>query len=288
MQCDMVDTSGTRYKIDCKSGGVCVFRGWEDFVESVGLKEFDDFLYLNGQVVDRNKRSVVYQLELGNKKEIFYIKIHRNYFKKGLNTFFKKIPYCKIELNSMMHYARAGLDELEPVAYGWRPGKEDVGFLLIKELKNYQSLKDWIKSPECVSRKERQSIAKAVATMLYKMHQNGIAHIDLFSWHVFIKKEDGYVAHPIDLERTKLKGNWPWSGWLFLWNRATDLAVLHLTVPWPQIGFAERMKFFQEYCRLCDVNVNKRFFLKLILVIARNRGRKKKFYRYGVSRLYKD
>ncbi|MCK5612747.1 hypothetical protein KAR91_63325, partial [Candidatus Pacearchaeota archaeon] len=61
MQCDMVDTSGTRYKIDCKSGGVCVFRGWEDFVESVGLKEFDDFLYLNGQVVDRNKRSVVYQ-----------------------------------------------------------------------------------------------------------------------------------------------------------------------------------------------------------------------------------
>lgn len=284
----MVDTSGTRYKIDGKSRGVFVFRDWENFVDSLGLKEFDDFLDLNGQVMDRNKRSVVYQLELGNKKEIFYIKIHRNYFKKNLNTFFKKIPYCIIELNSMMHYARAGLDELEPVAYGWRPGKEDVGFLLIKELTDYQSLRDWLQRPECVSRKVRQSIAKAVAIMLFKMHHNGIAHIDLFSWHVYIKKQDSYVAHPIDLERTKIKGKWPWSGGVFLWNRATDLAVLHLTVPWPQISFAERIKFFHEYCRLCDVKINKRVFLKLILAIARHRGKKRKFTRYGVSQSYNN
>lgn len=288
MQSNIVDTSGTRHKIDCKSGGVCIFRGWEDFFESIGLKQFDDFLGLNGQVMDRNKRSVVYQVELGDKKEIFFIKIHRNYFKKNLSTFFKKIPYCKIELKAMMHYARAGLDELEPVAYGWLTGNEDVGFLLIHELKDYQSLRDWLQRPECVSRKVRQSIAKAVAIMLFKMHQNGIAHIDLFSWHVFIKNQDSYVAHPIDLERTKIKGKWPWSGWVFLWNRATDLAVLHLTVPWPQISFTERMNFFDEYCRLCDVKINKRVFLKLILAIAKHRGRKRKFSRYGVSQLYND
>ena len=77
-----IDTSGTRYQIDSHSKGVWVFRKWQQFLSSLGLKEFDDFLCLHGKLIDRNKRSVVYRLELGVDKQIFYLKIHRNYFKK--------------------------------------------------------------------------------------------------------------------------------------------------------------------------------------------------------------
>jgi len=121
--------------------------------------------------------------------------------------------------------------------------------------------------------------------MLAKMHCGGLAHIDLFSWHVFVKKtgEGHFLAHPIDLERTKVKGGWPWSQWLIRRKQANDLAVLHLTVPWPQVSSAERMRFYHAYCKSLGIRKKDRSFLKLILATARHRGRKRKFKPFGVA-----
>lgn len=280
----MIDTCGTRYEIKEKGDGLWFFNEWEQFLRSVGLQEFDDFIHLSGTVMDRNRRSVVYRLELGVEKTVFYIKIHKNYVKKGLATFFRKVPYNKIELNNMMHYARAGLDELEPVAWGWRSGQEDVSFLILKELDGYISLKEWLESPQCSSARKRKKVAAAVARMLAMMHGNGLAHIDLFTWHIFLKQDgDGITAHPIDLERTKAQGRFPWSQWLIRRKQANDLAVLHLTVPWPQVNFAERMRFYHMYCRERGIDGKDRSFLKLVVAIARHRGRKRKFKVYGVA-----
>lgn len=280
----MIDTAGTRYEIMKKGESLWFLNDWEEFLGSVGLEELDDFLRLSGKEMDRNRRSVVYRLELGVNKTVFYIKIHRNYVKKGLGTFFRKIPYCKIEVNNMMHYARAGLEELEPVAWGWRSGKVNVAFLLIKELDGYLSLQEWLESPDCLSAKKRRKVSTAIARMLALMHSYGLAHIDLFTWHIFIKKDgDGYRAHAIDFERTKVKGFWPWSQWLMRYRQANDLAVLHLTAPWPQISFSERMRLYHDYCSFIDIKAGDRFFLKRILAIARHRGRKGKFKRFGVA-----
>lgn len=204
--------------------------------------------------------------------------------KNGLGTFFKKVPYCKIELNNMMHYTRAGLAELEPVAWGWRSGKEDVAFLLIKELDGYVSLQEWLKSPDCFSAKKRRKVSTAIARMLALMHSYGLAHIDLFTWHIYLKKDgDGFKAHPIDLERTKVKSFWPWSPWIMRYKQVNDLAVLHLTAPWPQISFSERMRFYYDYCSFVGIKPGDRSFLKRIMAIARHRGRKRKFKRFGVA-----
>ncbi len=281
----MFDTHGTRHRVERVSDDLWIFNGWRDFLSAAGLTDFDAIAARTGEEMDRNRGSVVYRLELGPERQVFYLKLHKNYYKQTLKTLYRKIPYSKIELECMMHYARAGLDELEPVAWGWRShAAENISFLLIGELAGYQDLYQWLETPESKLAENRRAVGRAVAEMLGRMHSHGIAHIDLFSWHIFIKKQgDGYRAHPIDLERTRIRGRWPWSSWLSRRKQANDLAVLHLTLPWPRISFSERMRMYHEYCRIMGITPNDRSFLRLVLAIAKHRGRKGKFQRYGVA-----
>lgn len=69
----MIDTSVTRYKIIKKSESLWLFNDWQEFLESVGLEAFDDFLRLSGEEMDRNRRSVVYRLKLGVDETVFSI-----------------------------------------------------------------------------------------------------------------------------------------------------------------------------------------------------------------------
>ncbi len=280
-----IDTTGTRYALEEGDDGLWFFKDWRDFLKSAGLTKFDQFVLLSGEEVDRNRRSLVYRLKLGEDNQVFYLKLHKNYVRRNLTTLYKKVLITQIELTNMMHYARAGLDELEPVACGWKSGEDGVSsFLLIKELDGYQSLQDFLNGPDSSSKQQRYAVAKAVGAMLAKMHGSGLAHIELFSWHIFVKKtEDGhYLAHPIDLERTIKKDNWPWSQWLIRRKHANDLAVLNLTIPWPQISSAERMRFYHAYCKTMGISKKDRSFLKLILAIEKHRGRRSKFKPAGV------
>ncbi|MEN8257363.1 MAG: lipopolysaccharide kinase InaA family protein [Thermodesulfobacteriota bacterium] len=282
----MTDCHGTPQELLDQGNGLWIFKKWQSLLQEAGLHEFADFSKLTGKEMDRNRRSVVYRLALGAKKEFFYLKIHTNYYKRGLKTLFRKVPYPKIELANMIEYTRAGLGELEPVAWGWQPGtpEGDISFLLIKELTGYKSVQDWLKDPACATAKQRQPLARAVAKMIAIMHDHGLAHIDLFAWHIFAKKEgDQWTAHPIDLERTKRQGCWPLSKLISRHKQANDLAVLHLTTPWPQTSWSERMRCYHDYCKFRKFPKGDRSFLAQVLAIAKHRGRKNKFQFYGVA-----
>lgn len=283
----MIDCHDTPLELLDQGNGLWIFKKWQGLLQEAGLHEFTDFCTLTGKEMDRNRGSVVYRLELGPQKEVFYLKLHTNYYKRGLNTLFRKVPYAQIELSNMMEYTRAGLGELEPVAWGWQPAtaEGDISFLLIKELSGYKSLKDWLNDSDCATAKQRRPLINAVARMMATMHDHGLAHIDLFAWHIFAKKEgDQWFAHPIDLERTKRRGCWPWSKILIHHKQANDLAVLHLTIPWPQISWSERMRCYHDYCFFRKIPKGDRTFLSQVLAIAKHRGRKGKFQFYGVAK----
>ena len=83
----MIDTSGTRYIIEDWAPDTWVFNGWQNFLRTVGLTDFEHFLALSGrQMGGRDRRSAVFRLELGNPIRVFYIKIHTNYVEKSLKT----------------------------------------------------------------------------------------------------------------------------------------------------------------------------------------------------------
>ena len=91
-------------------------------------------------------------------------------------------------------------------------------------------------------------MTRSCAAMVRGMHNYGLAHIDLFSWHVFVRVSDGgNEVVPIDLERTKLRKSWPLGSFFIRLKQLHDLAVLHLTTPWPQVSDPLRMLFYLEW-----------------------------------------
>ena len=138
----MIDTTATRYRFKAFAKDVHVLDGWQKFLQTCGLNSFESFFALAGEMVDRNRRSVVYRIELGDPPRIFYLKCRKDYVKRKACTFFRPEPMIYTELENMMHYARAGFDALDPFAWGWQKGKGDGNsFLLIAELTGFISLK---------------------------------------------------------------------------------------------------------------------------------------------------
>ncbi len=282
----MIDTSNTRYEFELWDSGLWTLRGWQDFLRSLDLNCLDDFIKLRGEVVDRNRKSRVYRISLGSPARTFYLKLHRGYVKRSWRRLFRPRAMVEQELANLMNYARAGFDALEPVAWGRRLSKgEGVSFLLLAELDGYRSLQEWLSEGETASTTlVRRSLGEAVARMLASIHKAGLAHVDLFSWHIFLKHQgDEFLALPIDLERSRIKGFWPWSSRRILEKQANDLAVLNLTVPWPQVGSSERMRFFLDYRGHHSLNRNDKRLLRKVFAIARRRGRQKKFKPFGVA-----
>jgi len=282
----MIDTTATRYRFKPFAKDVHVLDGWQKFLQICGLNIFESFFALAGEVVDQNSRSVVYRIELGDPPRIFYLKCHKNYVKRKASAFFRPEPMIYTELENMMHYARAGFDALDPVAWGWQKGKGGGNsFLLIAELTGFISLQTCFDNDLIMgSAEKRRAISNALSSMLAAIHDAGLAHRDFFTWHVFIRPSlSGYKLQPIDLERSEKKGKMIWSSFMIKRKQIDDLASLHLTVPWPLVSFSERMRFFHDYRKKRGMSGSGRKILKAILERAKHRGGRRKFKPYGVA-----
>ena len=282
----MIDTTATRYKFKSFAKDVHVLDGWQEFLQACGLNSFEDFIAFTGEVVDQNSRSIVQRIKLGDPHKIFYLKYHRNYVRRKARAFFRPEPIIYTELENMMHYARAGFDALDPVAYGWQKDKKGGNsFLLITDLKDYRPLQTYLDNDLIMSSAEkRRTISSALSSGLAAIHDSGLAHRDFFTWHVFMKPLlNSYKLQPIDLERSIKKGKMLWSSFVIKRRQIDDLASLHLTVPWPLVSFSERMRFFHNYRKKRGMSGSGHKLLKAILKRAKDRGGRRKFKTYGVA-----
>ena|GEM_PF-3109751 len=282
----MIDTTATRYRFKSFAKDIHVLDGWQEFLQACGLNIFESFIAITGEVVDQNSRSVVHRIELGDPPRTFYLKCHKNYVKRKACTFFRPKPMIYTEIENMMHYARAGFDALDPVAWGWQKDKSGGNsFLLIAELTGFISLQTCFDDDLIMgSAEKRRAISNALSSMLAAIHDAGLAHVDLFTWHVFLRPSwSGYKLQPIDLERSRKKGKMIWSSFWIKRKQIDDLASLHLTVPWPLVSFSERMRFFHDYRKKRGMPGSEHKFLKAILKRGKHRGRRKKFKPFGVA-----
>ena len=282
----MVDTTATRYRFKSFAKDVHVLDGWQEFIQTCGLNSFESFIALTGEVVDQNSRSVVHRIELGDPPRTFYLKCHKNYMKRRICTFFRPEPIIYTELENMMHYARAGFDALDPVAWGWQKGKGGGNsFLLTADLRDYRPLQTYLDDDLIMgSAEKRRSISNALSSGFAAIHDAGLAHVDLFTWHVFLRPSwSGYKLQPIDLERSVKKKKMIWSSFRIKKKQIDDLASLHLTVPWPLVSFSERMRFFHDYRKKRGMSGSGNKLLKAVLKRARHKGHRRKFKPFGVA-----
>ena len=286
----MLNTSNTRYEYRSYAPFVWVLDDWQDFISSENLKDLDDFISLQGEIMDQNRRSQVHNLKLGPLQQTFYLKTHKDYVKRSWKILFRASPILIKELKNLMHYARAGFDVLEPIAWGWRPHKRGGDdFMLIAELEGYKSLQDWVSVQNNANDHLKiRTMTKSVSRMVHCIHESNLAYVDLFSWHVFLKpKGNDFETHPIDFEQTKIKDHLPGSSWRIRRKQALDLAALHLTVPWPQISLSERIRFFLYYRGHNRLTNEDKKFLRTVLKLASSSSKHGKFKPYGIADKFK-
>ena len=91
---------------------------------------------------------------------------------------FRPKPMIYTELENMMHYARAGFDALDPVAWGWQKDKAGGNsFLLIADLTDYRPLQSYLDNDLIMaSAEKRRAISSALSSGLAAIRDVGLAH----------------------------------------------------------------------------------------------------------------
>ncbi len=281
-----IDTNNTPLTFRALSHDVGAHEKFYNFFKKQGLTTVNDFFALSGQIVDRNRRSEVHKITLGVPPKTFFLKLHHNFLKRRKFNPFIKEPMILRELKNMALYLKAGISVPLPAAWGVKlDGKEVLSFLITPELENFQSLKVIVESEAFLqNRNIREQVSKSIASTLAKMHKAGLAHIDLFSWHIFVKIGAGKVKVAIiDLERTKQQSKLPFLASNFYKRTMDDLAALNLTVPWPQVSNSMRLRFFNTYISEGGFEQIKYKLIWYILKRSCHRGKKSKFAYYKVA-----
>ncbi|KAF3978332.1 MAG: lipopolysaccharide core heptose(I) kinase RfaP [Methylococcales symbiont of Iophon sp. n. MRB-2018] len=212
---------------------------------------FEEIMQIDGDVY-RNidgRKTLRFYID----KQGFFIKQHFGIGWREIlkNLFQLKLPVlgAKDEYLAINKLKLLGIDTMQIVGFSQRginPAKLQ-SFLITEELDNTISLEDycakWInKKPDY---REKLFLINKIATIVKKLHENGINHRDLYICHFLMKKnsqlEDKRQLFLIDLHRAQLRKTVP-KRWLI-----KDLAALYFSAM--NIGLTNRdfLRFIKIY-----------------------------------------
>lgn len=223
-----------------------------DFQKKLGgRKVFEYFMKIQGEVYRDfdGRRTQRFFID----GEGFFIKQH---FGIGWKEIFKnlmqlKLPVigAKTEYTAIKYLKKLQIDTMDIVGFsqqGINPAHIQ-SFLITKELDGTISLEDycstWLKRPPAY--KEKQILLQKVASIVKKMHENGMNHRDLYICHFLMKKHpnifDECRLFVIDLHRAQIRTAVP-ERWII-----KDLSALYFSAM--HIGLTKRdfLRFINIY-----------------------------------------
>jgi len=213
-----------------------------------GVKRFEGELIKNhkGQRdIQRVRPPAVGDLRSDQRPLVLYLKRNwRPYKKDGLKSLLahgEVWSQSRVEWENSLALQRAGLTVAEPVAFGEECGLwwEKFSFILTASARGEGTLEEFLRANGNVS--ERRAVLDALAGVVRKMHDAGLASPDLFTRHLFVELGPEPRFCLIDMARLNQKKK------LSPGLRARDLAALHVTAPLRFVSTRERMRFLRRY-----------------------------------------
>ncbi len=248
---------------------------WRQILVKQGLDGFDTLWRLKSEPLDEpNKRrdgwseatSWLIELSGGSQKRLI-LKRQQNYTSRTPFHPFRGIPTFKKEFINIMIFKRLGLPTIEPVYYAQRNIAGGLQAILITEhLEGYTSLDKLADirlqygQPNSF---ERNRIITAIASLMHKVHLQGMQHNHLYPKHIFIRQiSDEIHVRLIDLEGSKWRP-------LGDGRRVRDLESLHRRSKGWNRG--DRLRFLKAYCNIQQIDgKTKKLYRK---IAKRNQGR---------------
>jgi tRNA A-37 threonylcarbamoyl transferase component Bud32 len=228
-----------------------VGSGWKKNLELNELESFDSIWELDAAWFEEpNKRRggwsgvsrISLKTEEGGSVGIF-LKRQENHNTKTLAKPVNGEPTFYREFKNILRFISHGIPTVEPVYffYRYKNGKSQA-ILMTKELEGFESLDSpiYARSGELMSNKDqRESLMKAVAKEMRKMHDHHFRHNCLYSKHIFVRAiGNQWDVKFIDLEKLSRS---------FFKKRALlrDLYTLPRRISgWRQ---SDKLKFFKMY-----------------------------------------
>jgi len=212
---------------------------YASWMQEHGLVRFEDFMGLNQGVVVRRRQNgsrSVTCLRIGSvtaylKREfrIAYKEKFRNWW-DGFGAVGKSLR----EWRMLRRVRQAGFLAPLPLACGQRGSQ---AFLLTAELEDCLPLAKYLQG---ASPRELHRLTARLGCWLARFHAAGLAHPDLYSWHIHVRVTDQEIA-VLDLARA-------WQGESIPWReRIRELAVLALSLPAEQWLDRDCRDFLQHY-----------------------------------------
>jgi heptose I phosphotransferase len=186
----------------------------------------------------------------GRELVLFLKRSWKPYRKDGLKSLLRRgrvwsISRTEWENSKALH--AAGIRTAPLVAFGEERGPlwEKFSFIVTEAADGERTVQQFLR--ECRDRVERRRVLDALARMVRRMHDAGLATPDLFTRHIFV---DARPEPPqfclIDMARLDRKSA------ISRRLRARDLAALNITSPLRFVTSRERVRFLKVYAGKTD------------------------------------
>jgi len=267
-----------------KERDLFINKDFAEFLDSLGLARFDDFMRLEGVVVKSAVRLRSTQ-RLDLKGVTVYVKKH---FFPGMHEILKNLlrfrfpPGALNEWRALLAFHAHNIPTMTPICAGRKPllwKIEKESFLLTDDLGEAHRLDDFLKVNGAVPCRgkmleKKKRILKNLADITRRMHSVGINHRDYYLCHLLMdSRERLYV---IDLHRVNVR-NKVGKRWM-----VKDLAALLFSSLEVPVTHGQRLAFYKRYMQINQLSADDKTLIRLIVKKSNKIARHtEKIYRKG-------
>ncbi len=171
----------------------------------------------------------------GNKHG-FYLKRQQAHMRRTWRHPMAGEPTFVREFEILKHLSKHDVATPKWVFFG---SQQDKAILLTQALTGFLAADEWLNKRADISVSLQNSLMRALADAVRKMHLAGVQHRSLYLKHLFVKQNNsGFEVAAIDFEKSRITA-------FIRWFRLADLITLHYRTADLRAG--NKLAFFKQY-----------------------------------------
>ncbi|MES2502565.1 MAG: lipopolysaccharide kinase InaA family protein [Pseudomonadota bacterium] len=171
----------------------------------------------------------------GNKHG-FYLKRQQAHMRRTWRHPMAGEPTFVREFEILKHLSKHDVATPKWVFFG---SQQDKAILLTQALTGFVAADEWLNKHADISVSLQNSLMRALADAVRKMHQAGVQHRSLYLKHLFVKQNNsGFEVAAIDFEKSRITA-------FIRWFRLADLITLHYRTA--DLSAGNKLAFFKQY-----------------------------------------
>ena len=169
-------------------------------------------------------------------KHGFYLKRQQSHMRHTWRHPIAGEPTFVREFEILAHLNKHSVATPKLVFFG---NQQDKAILLTKALTGFMAVDEWLKKHDDITVSQQNSLMRALADAVRKLHLAGVQHRSLYLKHLFVKQNNGnFEVALIDFEKSRITA-------FIQWFRLADLITLHYRTA--DLRVSNKLAFFKRY-----------------------------------------